>query len=272
MRPRDLGDRRGQHGDVIGGGVGAVTAAPQCGGQHFCGVVTPHPDRVKPERAFERWPGPFLVRMSHHDGGIHIEHHHLAQVCVGDRRGRQTTRQQRPDAAAYPRPGLGDPAQPGCGQPGQGAPHRRRRGHRTQQRCLVTQHVDVGDRLTTIGDHDRHIGQHPTPVMARRERPLRQRHRQRRYQADPIGQKPQASTTGMSHHAGTTASYCQPSRPQSTVHLRSAFPLEKLETSQSQESPAGQALPCIYTPTNSINDERAGLKAAQRNQSRPPFH
>ena len=142
----------------------------------------------------------------------------------------------------------------------------------TQQRCLVTQHVDVGDRLTTIGEHDRHIGQHPAPVMERRERPPRQRHRQLAGQADPIGQKPQASTTGMSHHAGTTARYRQPSRPQSTVHLRSAFPLEKLETSQSQESPAGQALPCIYTPTNSINDERAGLKAAQRNQSRPPFH
>jgi len=35
----------------------------------------------------------------------------------------------------------------------------------------VAQHVDVGDRLTTISDHHRDIGQHPPAVVDRDERP-----------------------------------------------------------------------------------------------------
>jgi hypothetical protein len=32
---------------------------------------------------------------------------------------------------------------------------------------LVAQHVDIGDRLTAIGEHHRDIHQHPATVMAR---------------------------------------------------------------------------------------------------------
>jgi hypothetical protein len=39
----------------------------------------------------------------------------------------------------------------------------------------VTQHVDVGDRLPTIGEHHRHIGQHPAPIMTRGKSPTCQR-------------------------------------------------------------------------------------------------
>ena len=44
---------------------------------------------------------------------------------------------------------------------------RRRRGDRTQHLSLVAQHVDIGDGLTTIGEHQRHIHQHLAPVMTR---------------------------------------------------------------------------------------------------------
>jgi hypothetical protein len=40
---------------------------------------------------------------------------------------------------------------------------------------LVTQHIDIGDRFTTIGEHHRHIDQHPAPIMTRSKRPTRQR-------------------------------------------------------------------------------------------------
>jgi len=33
--------------------------------------------------------------------------------------------------------------------------------------ALVTQRVDVADRLATVGDHHRQIDQHPAPIMAR---------------------------------------------------------------------------------------------------------
>src|ERR1700757_2014289 len=44
-----------------------------------------------------------------------------------------------------------------------------------------------------------------------------------------------------------------------TLHLRSAFPLEDLETSAIQESPAGQALPCITRRDNPQRHETSRL-------------
>src|ERR1700739_450088 len=44
-----------------------------------------------------------------------------------------------------------------------------------------------------------------------------------------------------------------------TLHLRSAFPLEDLETSAIQESPAGQALPCITRRDNPQRHETLRL-------------
>jgi len=67
---------------------------------------------------------------------------------------------------------------------------------------MMAQHVDVGDRLTAIGEHHRHIGQNPAPIMAREKRPPRQRGRELTSQTRPVGQKPQASTAGTGHHAG----------------------------------------------------------------------
>jgi hypothetical protein len=123
------------------------------------------------------------------------------------------------------------------------------------QRRLVTQHVDVSDRFTAVGQHHRHIGQHLAPIMARHERAPRQGNRELTGEPGPVGQKPQASTTGMGRHARPIARYRQPRRPRSTLHLRSAFQFGDLETSKSQEFLTGQALPCIYTPTIPITRE-----------------
>ena len=125
----------------------------------------------------------------------------------------------------------------------------------------MPQHRDVSDRFTTVSEHDGHISEHLTPIMAWGERPTRQRRRQRAGQPSLVSQKTQASTTDMGYHTGPIASYFQPGRPRSTLHLRSAFQLEKLEPSQVQESPAGQALPCIHTRTTPITRERSGLIA-----------
>jgi hypothetical protein len=43
---RDLGERRVEHGDVIGGGVRSGVARPQRGGEELAGVVTEREQRV----------------------------------------------------------------------------------------------------------------------------------------------------------------------------------------------------------------------------------
>jgi hypothetical protein len=61
----------------------------------------------------------------------------------------------------------------------------------------VTQHLDVGDRLPTVGDHHRYVGEHPTPVVHRPEPPPGQRRRQRLSQPNPVGQQPQQHQPGV---------------------------------------------------------------------------
>jgi len=71
----------------------------------------------------------------------------------------------------------------------------------------VAQHVDISNRLPAIGEHHRHISEHLAPMMNRRERPPCQRCRNLTGQTDPVGQKPQASATGMSDHARPITRY-----------------------------------------------------------------
>jgi hypothetical protein len=58
----------------------------------------------------------------------------------------------------------------------------------------MAQHIDVSDRLTTISEHHRHIGQHPTPIMNRGERAPSQRLRHLTSQIPAIGQHAQTNT------------------------------------------------------------------------------
>src|ERR1700757_4219085 len=55
-----------------------------------------------------------------------------------------------------------------------------------------------------------------------------------------------------------------------TLHLRSAFPLEDLETSAIQESPAGQALPCITRRQNPQRHETSRLVREASPTNRQP--
>jgi len=64
----------------------------------------------------------------------------------------------------------------------------------------VTQHVDVGDRLTTVGEHHRHVDQYPAPVMDRDERRRGQRLRQLRGQSSPVSEQPHRDRPSVRHH------------------------------------------------------------------------
>ncbi len=175
VRSGDLGDRRRQHIAVISGGVGPGITRAQSGSQQFGGVVTPHPDRVKPEGALERWRRLRFLAVRHHDRGVDVEGHYLNQVGIGDPRCRQPIRQLCPHVTTHPGPGRLDLGQSRRAQLITGAPHRRRRGHRTQHRQLVAQHVDISDDLPAIGQQHCHVNKHPSPVMTQAKRVARQR-------------------------------------------------------------------------------------------------
>jgi hypothetical protein len=98
-----------------------------------------------------------LVTMRQHDRGIDIEHDDpVVDVPASGPRRRQLP-EQRPYVGADLRSCLGDPPQLALADLVQGTPARRRRGDRTEQLALVTQYVDVADRLTTVGDHHRQV-------------------------------------------------------------------------------------------------------------------
>lgn len=65
---------------------------------------------------------------------------------------------------------------------------------------LVAQHVDVADRLPTIGDHHREIDDDPAPVVDRPAPVAGQPGGQRPGQPRPVSQYPQQRRADMRHH------------------------------------------------------------------------
>ncbi len=87
----------------------------------------------------------------------------------------------------------------------------------------------------------------------------------------PSGQptdEPDAARVG--HHADTIGGHGQATGPRSTLHLRSAFQAGDLEPSQVQVSPAGQALPCFYSPIRPRRGERSGLTESHHHTALQP--
>lgn len=200
---RDLGDRIAEDLDVVGRGVRPRSTGPQLRSQELLRVLAPHPQRVEPEGPLERGRRLFLLAVRDHDRGIDIEHDCRAEVGSGDPAGRQAARYLCPDMAAGPGPDGGDLLQP-CGRDlGQCAPPRRRGCDRTEHTGLMPEHVDVGDRLTAIGKHHRHVGQDPAAVVNRDERPACHRCREPTPQTNTIGQQAKSDATRVGHHADT---------------------------------------------------------------------
>ena len=81
-------------------------------GQGFAGVVTPRAQRVMTVGALERAGRALLVRVRDLDRGVQADHHRLPEVDIGHPGGWDPPvpgRDQRPHAAAGPRPRGGDP-------------------------------------------------------------------------------------------------------------------------------------------------------------------
>jgi hypothetical protein len=219
---------------LVAGGVRTGVPGAELAGEELAGVVAPHPDRVIAEGPLERRSRVLLLTVRDHDRGVDVEHHEIGQIGPGNLGRRESVGQLGPHVTPDPGAGGRDLLQPASGDLIQRAPHRRRRGDRTEHPGLVAQHVDVGDRLTTIGEHHRHVDQDPATVVTRREVATGHRLGQLSRQPGPIGQEPGHDAARVGHHADTISGHGQTRRSRSTLHLRSAFQLGNLTFDKSK--------------------------------------
>lgn len=83
----------------------------------------------------------------------------------------------------------------------QDPPRRRGRRHRPEHLGLVTQHSQVADRLTAVGEHHRHIHRHTAGVVTGVATPQPgQGLAEGASQPGGVGEVGQQPRTGMSHH------------------------------------------------------------------------
>jgi hypothetical protein len=151
----ELGDRRAEHDDVIGGAVRPRVARPEHPGQHLAGLGQHGGQRVMPVRALMRRRGVFFVGLGPHDRRVHID----------DRRVAGGTRAGRPRGG----PGLGSgtskTAQLGrpkrCEGPLGAGPGR----HRPEQLGLAPQRLQVGQALSPISQGHHHLRQADARVV-----------------------------------------------------------------------------------------------------------
>ena len=74
----------------------------------------------------------------------------------------------------------------------------------------MAKHGNIGDRLTTVGEHHRHVSQHPTTVVPRDEAAPRHRPGQLASQSAPVSQEPGRDAARMRHHLGAITRHTKP--------------------------------------------------------------
>ena len=73
----------------------------------------------------------------------------------------------------------------------------------------MTQHIDVGDRLTTIGDHHRDVDEDTAPVMKGHKRASGKGLGQLGGQTRSVTHETEPDAARVGHHAGPATSYRQ---------------------------------------------------------------
>ena len=107
---------------------------------------------------------------------------------------------------------------------------------------MVTQSLDVGDRLTAGGEDGGHIDQHLPAVVDRYEPAAFQRHRQRCSQTHLVCEQTHRRSPGQRNHAGPVRGDRQPLRPANRLHLGSAPRFASNKTLDKPHSPKSGAL------------------------------
>ena len=103
-------------------------------------------------------------------------------------------------------------------------PAGRVRGHRPEDRGLVSQRGDVADALTTVDEHHRHDGQHPDGIMrGERRRMVRERCRQLRRQRGLVSQIRDKPRARMRHEMGASSGHDDGWASTGSVYVLGAF-------------------------------------------------
>ena len=262
VRVGHLGERGVEDGDVVGGGVAARVPAPQRRGEELAGVVAERQHRVVAERLLERRRRLLLLAVTDHDRGVQVDHQ-PGQLPPGRPRRRERLAGElgalRPDDLPGRGPSPRDRAQLRGVEAVEQPPARRVRRHRPEQRGLIGQHRDVGDRRRAIGDRDRHVDQHPTRIVARpRLAQPGQRLGELPGQRGPvrdIGEQPRPS---MRHHTLAVSGRRDRRSGRCSLHLESAPLPGGPATSAIPVSPGSGALSSIQARTRRPAHEEPG--------------
>ena len=215
------------------------------------GVVAPHPDRVEPEAALEGRRRLLLLRVRGHQRGVDVEHHRLAEIGAGDRRGRQpppgscahTCRRTLARAFSIRRSAAGvisSRVRHTVGGDATG-PSTWLWWRSTSMSAIASPPAASIVATSTSTRPRSWTGTEPAP---------RQRRRQAVGQADPVGQQPHRHAPGQRHHPGPVGGDRQPRRPRRTLHLGSAFRSSMLNRREVQYLVARQALSRIPRPVS----------------------
>ena len=207
-----LGDRHVDDGELIGTRVRRRVARPQDPGEGFA-VVGEAEHRVEPEPALVvRRRALLVLGVDLDQRRVDVQHH------------RPRRRRRRP----HRRSGLGarraQRVEHDRVDGVEAAPDRRVRRHRAEQRRLITQRRHVRHTASAGGEHHRHLGQQPAPVMDRGTLTgPRDRRRIRRRQPDPIGQFAEHVRPDQLRRRAVPAGHPQPLNRRCSVHLASAL-------------------------------------------------
>jgi len=111
-------------------------------------------------------------------------------------------------------------------EPVQHPPRRRHRRHRPEQVLPVAEHAYPTDRVGSVSDRDRQVGEDP-PRGMQRDTLVGADHRSRHRidQTGVLGHLAEQADPGMRHHALTVRADHDPTYPLATLHFESARPL-----------------------------------------------
>ena len=118
----------------------------------------------------------------------------------------------------------------------------------------MTQHINIGDRFTTIGEH-RNVDQHPATVMARSEQT----------RATALDSSIGSPVRSASRRNPTLPAWATTPVPSPVTDKPADYEIYGVPSSlkilrrRNPKFPAGQALPSINTHTTTITRERCGL-------------
>ena len=232
----DRRDRGGQGGDVVGGVVAGGVAGPRVDHQDVVDVVAGGQVRDVADAALVRRFGVLLlVAGGQYDGGVQVDHRGPGQLPAGDPQPGEPSGsgcQDAPPQPPEPAHRLVDPGHlQGVGLV-QGPPHRRRRGHRTDQLPQMRQRLEVPDRLPAGQLDQAQIDQDLTPVIVRVVPRSAHRRGDRRGQPGPFGQQPHRQQPSQRHAPLVVADQFQSPGPPRTLHQRGAPTSARRRSSQ----------------------------------------